>query len=784
MESIDYLNNYEYNKIQWDNTIEEYKNITSSQLKDTILFALDTENTNFNNERCITYATQLMEFGKKSYKTGGYTFIDGNDRTMQLFTHPDIFWEYVHNLPNQKLLFYVFNAEYDVNNLLNFAIKKYNLREVEPEIIEVEEYDGLYEQKSKILTVKDEYLYHKITRNGKIYKATIQFSMIKSGKTTGIKKITIIDMSKKTIGTLKSNVESFTSLKMNKNDLDYSIFRDFGHKDYKDEELLYMWNDVYCLSDFVIEYVYSGKYKHTDKLTTSSMALANYKDELCEDVKEAYYNTSHKLHDISIKFYNRCVNKIKFMLANKDSGKYKKQFKEYEEYLYKYNGSIDEYIFDKYYTSKDVFDFIFPKLTYEEFDYCKTSYCGGITRFSNKKYVGQWINEKGIGVDINSSFPYSYTHFKLPYGVGNFVKFKRDSILNDDKLYILRFKVKSFNIKKNKEPNISKTMMLNISDNKNTDTWIKSYNKPCIINCTSIDYMYFKENYSHRGLELIDGMEFNCLQGFFDRFTNKFYPMKSQKGVSKGLRSWVKLILNGVYGKFGQNKSSELRQDVYNIETNSIDDVIVKNEEGTINLLSEGVYLPLASFVTSYSRLHLIEVLNKINETKGINWVYCDTDSSYVIGDDEILKEAIKEYIDIDYTGKLGLWKIEKYFDKIMVIGIKKYIYYGGEFKDKDYSYHCTLSGINNNYFKFIEEYCNKDDMCIREINEEGQEFIKNVVEDKTEYYVSNDKNNPFIYKDKNCTKMVYGAYRSIRKKTVIDGQILYNSIYCIKGES
>ena len=57
MESIEYLNNYEYNKIEWDNTIEEYKNITSSQLKDTILFSLDTENTNFNNERCITYAT-------------------------------------------------------------------------------------------------------------------------------------------------------------------------------------------------------------------------------------------------------------------------------------------------------------------------------------------------------------------------------------------------------------------------------------------------------------------------------------------------------------------------------------------------------------------------------------------------------------------------------------------------------------------------------------------------------------------------------------------------------
>ena len=28
-----------------------------------------------------------------------------------------------------------------------------------------------------------------------------------------------------------------------------------------------------------------------------------------------------------------------------------------------------------------------------------------------------------------------------------------------------------------------------------------------------------------------------------------------------------------------------------------------------------------------------------------------------------------------------------------------------------------------------------------------------------------------------------YETYRSIRKKTVIDGQILFNTIYCIKGE-
>lgn len=199
----------------------------------------------------------------------------------------------------------------------------------------------------------------------------------------------------------------------------------------------------------------------------------------------------------------------------------------------------------------------------------------------------------------------------------------------------------------------------------------------------------------------------------------------------------------------------------------------------TINLLSDGVYLPVASFVTSYSRLHLLKILNIINDTEGIKWEYCDTDSAYVTGNAEILKEALKGYIDVDYTGQLGLWKIEKYFDKILIIGIKKYIYYGNEFENVDYSYHCTLSGINNGYFSFIEKYCEIDDKCISEISKENREYIKN----GNEYFVSDDKNNPFIYKDKECKEIIYGAYRSIRKKTVKNGQVLFNSVYCIKGD-
>lgn len=777
--SINYLNNYSYDKIYWDSYIEPYKSISTAQATDTIFYSLDTENTNKNNEECITYATQLMEFGKAIKKTGKKSYVKGEDRTMLLFTHPDKFWDYVHNCPNQKMLFYVYNAEFDVNNLLNFAIKKYELLEQEPQLEEVMEYDGMYVSKTDKLTTNDLYVYSKIARNGKIYKCDIQLGSCKAGKKKAVKHITIIDMAKKLTGKLVNNVEAFTSLKMNKADLDYSVFRDYGHKDYKGEELLYMWNDVYCLSDLIIEYVYSGKYKHTDKLTTSSMALANYKDELCEDFRNACLDKNHKLYKLSNKFYNQCMKKIEYMILNKEVGKYKKLYKEYEDSLWINNGSVDEFVFEKYYTAKDVFDWLFPKLRYDEFEYCKASYCGGITRFSTKETVGKWINKKGMGIDINSSFPYSYTTFKLPYGVGKKVYFDEYK-MKKNMLYILRFRVSSFNIKPNREPNISKVMIdCNGKIKKGLDTWVKKYVGLCEIKCTSVDYEYFIKNYNYTDLELIDGMEFKCHHGFFDKFTNKFYPMKSAKGVSKGTRSWVKLILNGVYGKFGQNKTAELRKDIYDKDTNSIDDTIVYDNDVTINLLSDGVYLPVASFVTAYSRLHLLKILNIINDTKGIKWEYCDTDSAYVTGNAEILKEALKGYIDVDYTGELGLWKIEKYFDKILIVGIKKYIYYGNEFENVDYSYHCTLSGINNGYFSFIEKYCEIDNKCISEISKENREYIKN----GNEYFVSDDKNNPFIYKDKECKEIIYGAYRSIRKKTVKNGQVLFNSVYCIKGD-
>lgn len=780
MEHLDYLNNFSKNKIVFDGTVG-FSSPTSKELSDTFLFALDTENTNVNDERCITYATQLMYFGTKGKH--GKKFIKHEDRFMNLFTHPSDFWKYVNDMPEQNLEFYVFNAEYDVNNLLNFAIRDFNLKEQTLLYSEVEGYEGLYKDETQRLSKNETYTYKKMNRNGKIYRCEIQLGDTVVGKKRVTKKITIIDMAKKLTGRLVSNVESFTSLKMNKSDLDYSIFRDYRHTDYTEEELLYMWNDVYCLCDLVMEYVYSGKYQHTDKLTTSSMALENYKDILLEEFTNALSDPSNILYALGQEYITYCKkNKINFLLARAEEPKYSKKAEKYYSYTNMYTDGEVRFIKEEYINKKDVFNFIFPQLDFTSFDYVKTSYAGGITRFKNKNDVGKWLVGKGIGVDINSSFPYSYTTFKLPFGHGIF--HNGDELeLSDNRLQIIRVKALNFKIKKNKEPNISKGMLISRAKKSTMETWVKEFHGDCVITMTSEDYRYFIKNYTIEELEVLDYIEYRCMHGLFSAFTNKFYGLKQTLEDSDPVRSWVKLILNAVYGKFGQNKCSEMRADNYNNDTNSIEDTIVQDNENNVELLSDGVYVPLASFVTSYSRLHLIEVLNIINATKGIEWKYCDTDSAYVQGDVNILKKAIKDYIDLDYTGELGKWKIEKYFDKIYIIGIKKYIYYGGKFENDNYSYHATLSGINNKYFKFIEKYCEQDENCICELNnKEDKDFIHEVHEHDRKYYVGED-NNPFIYKDEQLKQRVKGAYRSIRKKTVIDGQILFNTIYCIKGD-
>ena len=88
----------------------------------------------------------------------------------------------------------------------------------------------------------------------------------------------------------------------------------------------------------------------------------------------------------------------------------------------------------------------------------------------------------------------------------------------------------------------------------------------------------------------------------------------------------------------------------------------------------KGLYLPVASFITSYARKKTIETSQAISDYSikkyGVSkYVYSDTDSIHCLLD----IEELKQFCEIDDV-KLGAWKHESTFTKAKFIRQKCYI--------------------------------------------------------------------------------------------------------------
>lgn len=150
----------------------------------------------------------------------------------------------------------------------------------------------------------------------------------------------------------------------------------------------------------------------------------------------------------------------------------------------------------------------------------------------------------------------------------------------------------------------------------------------------------------------------------FEKFVDFFYNLRleMQKNNDKN-QIFAKLIMNSLYGKFGQ-KDIKLRiesalaidritryEDWW--ETHEIKDYNhmqgVYLEELEPSIISENSFCPIASFCTSYARVELLKAIEKTGA------IYCDTDSIFT----NISPELAQELIPIG--DKLGEWKMEKF---------------------------------------------------------------------------------------------------------------------------
>ena len=295
---------------------------------------------------------------------------------------------------------------------------------------------------------------------------------------------------------------------------------------------------------------------------------------------------------------------------------------------------------------KKKFERNFPALEYDA--QLRKSYKGGFT-YLNPTYAGVEIG-KGIVLDVNSLYPTMMYFKNLPYGEGQYFtgEYKEDKIYNT---YIQKFECE-FELKENKIPTIQ--LKGNYSY-KPTEYITKSYGI-VELTLTNVDLKLFLENYNVYNLHFYEGYKFKSNSNMFKSYIDKWMDVKikAEQEGNGAMRTLAKLMLNNLYGKFSTNPVKRCKIPYYD---NRVRYRVDEPE------LTDGLYLPVGAFITSYARETTIRSAMKVYD----RFIYSDTDSLHLIG------EEIPDILKIDKYN-LGEWKHESTFTRAKFLRAKTYI--------------------------------------------------------------------------------------------------------------
>lgn len=322
--------------------------------------------------------------------------------------------------------------------------------------------------------------------------------------------------------------------------------------------------------------------------------------------------------------------------------------------MYDYKKTIGRHNFDYMFPSLDIID----NRTGLSIDaYCRESYKGGVVQVNNK-FRGKTV-ENARSFDINSLYPYCARNCLMPclepeYYVG---EYKDDP---EYPLWIGRIKF-MFSVKENHVPTIQlkkggfrgNNEVEFLENSKVNGHW-----DFVILTVTNVDWELIKEQYNVYNVEFIDGYKFKGSNKLFTTYVDKWNAEKmSCKEIGdKGGYKLAKLFMNAFTGKFGTKPYWQ------NMKPKLDEDGIVKWNLGE-EFFHGSVYVPVSSFITAYGRAKLIRILQANYD----NWLYCDTDSIKVLGDE------LKGEVEISPT-KLGAWKDEGKILRARYLRVKAYI--------------------------------------------------------------------------------------------------------------
>lgn len=433
-------------------------------------------------------------------------------------------------------------------------------------------------------------------------------------------------------------------------------------------------------------------------------------------------------------FLSECLTKF-------NNNKTPKQLK---DYYFPYNGECIEYV----YQNNDIKDIGLINIE-NVFDKIIRGYKGGMT-ICNKDYIGTTvyneklplemipqknkkiiINNNIYHYDVNSLYPsvMSDENNYYPIGIPKVIysDYEKDNTeefegylineMNKNKnCVIIDVYIKRGKIKKGKAPlflkHECKREFLNKELTKQENKRIRD--KKVITENNSYKAFYESFNYDRETISLNEflimkelyNMEYTIQTAYVFSSTNKlfkgFVDYMSAKKIEYDKehkndpfkRSMYKLVLNNLYGKFGERREKEtlykqLDNNGHWLNTGDSEEFSYIKEK-----IGKYFYPPIALFVTSFARIKMIGFINLINWN---NVLYMDTDSIHTFSSKA--KSILEKNNCID-NSELGKLKLEEECFAEKTLSPKKYSYY-----DTDNNFKVKCAGLPDKAQKLIKNF-------------------------------------------------------------------------------
>lgn len=130
-----------------------------------------------------------------------------------------------------------------------------------------------------------------------------------------------------------------------------------------------------------------------------------------------------------------------------------------------------------------------------------------------------------------------------------------------------------------------------------------------VLTLTNIDLELFLNHYDTENLIYIDGFKFRGIRGLFDKYIDYWMGRKIEAGKegNDGKKAIAKMQLNSLYGKFA--KSTLIKSKYPYLGDDEILHFTISEGEK-----KDGIYLPIACFITAYARKKTIETSQAIKD--------------------------------------------------------------------------------------------------------------------------------------------------------------------------